>query len=187
MPDALAFDYEQAPTIAEFSESDAFVRGLMGPFGSGKSSGCVIELIKGASRQRPDSKGIKHAMFAVIRNTYPQLKDTTIRTVKDWLPPHLFGTWFETDHRMMVTRLDPTMHIELIFRALDRPEHVSNLLSLHTAPIADDGRWPSIAAWNFLVGVHDLAALFGRPGQGHQGYTLRRRGSKLHEGQYRPS
>ena len=156
MPDALAFDYEQAPTIAEFSESDAFVRGLMGPFGSGKSSGCVIELIKGASRQRPDSKGIKHARFAVIRNTYPQLKDTTIRTVKDWLPPHLFGTWFETDHRMMVTRLDPTMHIELIFRALDRPEHVSNLLSLElTGAWVNEARevpWAIIEALQGRVG-----------------------------------
>jgi hypothetical protein len=45
------YSYASVPTIKRFSQSRAFVRGLMGPFGSGKSSGCVIELVKWGKRQ----------------------------------------------------------------------------------------------------------------------------------------
>ena len=40
------YSYASVPTIKRFSQSRAFIRGLMGPFGSGKSSGRVIELVK---------------------------------------------------------------------------------------------------------------------------------------------
>jgi hypothetical protein len=43
--------YASVPTIRRFSQSRAFIRGLMGSFGSGKSSGCVIELVKLAKRR----------------------------------------------------------------------------------------------------------------------------------------
>ena len=46
------YSYASVPTIKRFSQSRAFIRGLMGPFGSGKSSGCVIELVKLAKRNR---------------------------------------------------------------------------------------------------------------------------------------
>jgi hypothetical protein len=50
------YSYDSVPTIKRFSLSRAFIRGLMGPFGSGKSSGCVIELVKlaqaSAARER---------------------------------------------------------------------------------------------------------------------------------------
>ena len=45
------YSYASVPTIKRFSDSRSFIRGLMGPFGSGKSSGCVIELVKWAKRQ----------------------------------------------------------------------------------------------------------------------------------------
>ncbi|MBZ0158406.1 MAG: hypothetical protein K8I29_19585 [Alphaproteobacteria bacterium] len=61
--------------------------------------------------------------------TYPQLKDTTIRTVLDWLPPTIFGNHRVADHEYVITGFKDC-HIELMFRALDKPEHVSNLLSL---------------------------------------------------------
>ena len=61
--------------------------------------------------------------------TYKQLSDTTIRTVHDWLPPAVFGEWMVTNHNYIITKF-PGVHIELFFRALDRPEHVSNLLSM---------------------------------------------------------
>ena len=51
----------------------------MGPFGSGKSSGCVIELVKLAKRQHLVN-GKRRARIACIRNTYKQLEDTTIKT-----------------------------------------------------------------------------------------------------------
>ena len=129
MPD-IVYSYGPVPTIKKFSDSNKFIRGLMGPFGSGKSSGCVIEIIKRAAAQAPGQDGIRRTRWAVIRNTYPQLRDTTIKTFHNWLPPAWFGEWRSADHDYIINKLAPDLHIEVMFRALDRPEHVANLLSL---------------------------------------------------------
>lgn len=125
----IEYSYASVPTIKEFSKSDKFIRGLMGPFGSGKSSGCVIEIVRRGHRQEPGSDGIRRTRFAVIRNTYQQLKDTTIKTFHDWLPPEHFGRHYKQDHRYVINRF-PNVEIEILFRALDRPDQVDNLLSL---------------------------------------------------------
>jgi hypothetical protein len=125
----ITFDYSAAPTIKRFSQSRKFLRGLMGPFGSGKSSGCCIELVQWGMRQHLIN-GKRRARFAVIRNTYGELHDTTIRTIHDWLPPSLFGNYMKSDGIYIIDRLDPELEIELLYRALDRPEHVAKLLSL---------------------------------------------------------
>ncbi|MDE1828254.1 MAG: hypothetical protein KGH65_03790 [Candidatus Micrarchaeota archaeon] len=100
----------------------------MGPFGSGKSSGCVVELIKLAHRQPIQADGVRRSRFAVIRNSYIQLRDTTIKTFHDWLPPELFGEWWKSEHNYYITKF-PGVYIEILFRALDRPDQVANLLS----------------------------------------------------------
>lgn len=125
----IRYSYRGVPTIKAFSESDRFIRGLMGPFGSGKSSGCVVEIIKRAHAQTPGRDGIRRTRWAVVRNTYQQLRDTTIKTFHHWLPPHVFGHWHKTDHDYRITAFDG-LDIEVLFRALDRPDHVGNLLSL---------------------------------------------------------
>jgi len=123
------FNYSDVPTIRKFALSNKRVRCLMGPFSSGKSSGCVIELIKLAQNQEPGPDGIRRTRFVVVRNSYRQLLDTTIKTFHDWFPPKLFGEWRVTDHTYFITKF-PGVHIEIMFRALDRPDQVSNLLSL---------------------------------------------------------
>jgi len=122
------YSYASVPTVKRFSQSQAFIRGLMGPFGSGKSSGCVMELVKLASRQ-PLMNGKRRARFACIRNTYTQLSDTTIKTFLYWLPDRVFGTYNKGDHVYHLNQLED-LDVEILFRALDRPEHVANLLSL---------------------------------------------------------
>jgi hypothetical protein len=124
------FDYAHVPTIGRFSNSDAFIRALIGPFGSGKSSGCVVEFPYRAGMQAPSpADGVKRTRWAVVRNTYRQLEDTTIRTFHQWLPPGYFGRWYSTDHRYVVKAF-PGVEFEVLFRALDKPDHVKNLLSL---------------------------------------------------------
>jgi hypothetical protein len=166
----IVYRYDSVPTIKRFSESEQFIRGLMGPFGSGKSSGCVIELVKLAAMQPKGVDGKRRARFAAIRNTYPQLNDTTIKTVHDWLPPHSFGTYLSANHRYIIDRMAPDLHIEILFRALDRPEHVANLLSLElTAAWVNEARevpWAVIQALQGRVGRFPAAKDGGcvRPG-----------------------
>ena len=151
----IVYDYTHSPTVKKFSVSDKFIRGLMGPFGSGKSSGCVIELVKWGAKQT-SINGKRRSRFAVIRNTYPQLRDTTVKTFHDWVPPHFFGSWNKTEFTYLITGLDADLEIEIMFRALDRPEHVSNLLSLElTGAWVNEARevpWAVIQALQGRVG-----------------------------------
>jgi hypothetical protein len=96
---------------------------------SGKSSACVMEIIRRGHEQKPSPDGIRRSRWAVVRNSYGQLKDTTIKTFHDWFPPKLFGEYRVTDHMYIITKF-PGVHLEVLFRALDRPDQVSNLLSL---------------------------------------------------------
>jgi hypothetical protein len=149
----IVFDYADAPTIKRFSEDRHFIRGLMGPFGSGKSSGCVMELVKIAAAQHKQADGKKRSRFAVIRNTYPQLRDTTVRTFHDWLPPMYFGQWKSSEHIYIIDRLDPEIEMEVWFRALDKPEHVANLLSAEfTAAWVNEAREVPYAVIKALMG-----------------------------------
>jgi hypothetical protein len=128
----------------------------MGPFGSGKSSGCAIELVKWGMRQAIQADGKRRARFAVIRNTYGELEDTTIRTVHEWLPPSAFGTYIKSEHKYVIDRLDPALEIELLYRALDRPEHVAKLLSLElTGAWINEAREVPFAIFKALQGRVD--------------------------------
>ena len=159
----IEFDYRDAPTIRRFSECDKFLRGLMGPFGSGKSSGCVVEIVSRAHAQAPGPDGIRRSRWGVIRNTYPQLRDTTIKTVHQWLPPPLFGRWNKTEHTYLITGFRG-VEIEILFRALDRPDQVDNLLSLELT-----GAWVNEARevpWTIIQALQGRVGRYPAPKDG---------------------
>ena len=156
----ITYSYKHVPTVKRFSQSDKFLRGLMGPFGSGKSSGCVTEIVKRAMAQCPGPDGIRRTRWAVIRNTYQQLRDTSLKTVMQWLPEVHFGKWVAQDHAYFVNKFD-NAEIEILFRALDRPDQVDNLLSLElTGAWVNEAReipWTIIQALQGRVGRYPAA------------------------------
>jgi hypothetical protein len=151
----IRYSYKNVPTIRKFSECDDFLRGLMGPFGSGKSSGCVTEIVARALKQKAGQDGVRRSRWGVIRNSYPQLRDTTIKTVHQWLPPAHFGDYKIADHSYLVKAFEG-VELEILFRALDRPDQVSNLLSLElTGAWVNEARevpWTIIEALQGRVG-----------------------------------
>lgn len=147
------YSYAHVPTIQRFSDSRKFIRGLMGPFGSGKSSGCVMEIAQWAGRQHL-CNGRKRSRFAVVRNTFPQLNDTTIKTWLEWFPDSYFGKYNKTEHTYFLKMGD--IECEILFRALDRPEHVANLLSLElTGAWLNEAREIPFVIFNTLKGRVD--------------------------------
>ena len=64
---AIEIDYTPTPVVKEFMGSDAKMRVLMGPVGSGKSVGCSFEVVRRASEQEPDERGIRKSRFAIVR------------------------------------------------------------------------------------------------------------------------
>lgn len=125
--------YNPPPTLARFHLSEAFVRGIMGPVGSGKSTGCCAEVMSRACEQAPGHDGVRRSRFAVARNTYRELADTTVRTWLDWFDETTFGKFNITsmEHALSFRLEDGTsVDCEVMFRALDRPDDVKKLLSL---------------------------------------------------------
>ena len=86
-------NYIAPRTVSGFMQSDARRRVIMGPFGSGKSSGCVIEITRRAMMQKRGRDGFRRSRWAIVRNTMPQLRDTTMKTWFEWFPDGTIGHW----------------------------------------------------------------------------------------------
>jgi hypothetical protein len=156
------------PTIEAFLDDYSFVTIIRGPWGSGKSVACITKLFEIASRQKA-IRGVRKTRWAVVRNTYAELRDTTIKTWLDWFPEDLYGDMVKQrpyTHRIKVPGAPDakgkptTVEMEVIFVALDDENDRKKLLSLELTgvwvneareiikPIIDDiigrtGRYPS--------------------------------------------
>ena len=79
----LDLDFSSSPTVWKFLSDNSFFRGLMGPVGSGKSYASAAEVMLRAVKQPVSPKdGVRYTRFVVVRNSYPELRTTTIKT---WL------------------------------------------------------------------------------------------------------
>ena len=131
------FEYRpDGNTLKRFLLSTSFVRGLRGPIGSGKSVTCAVEVMRRTLEEWPKDKtkppsdrNPRRARWAVIRNTAPELKTTTIKTWLDWYPEEVYGAFnWSPPYTHHITRFG--IDLEVIFLALDRPDDVKKLLSL---------------------------------------------------------
>jgi hypothetical protein len=78
--------YNAPPTIQRFMhDSTSEVRLLMGPYGSGKTTANLMELIRRACGEFPNAQGIRQTRFAVVRNTSGQLRQTVLPEIEKWL------------------------------------------------------------------------------------------------------
>lgn len=123
--------YNASSTCAEFHADNHYFRGIRGPVGSGKSSACMWELMIRAHAQEP-WEGVRRTRFIIIRNTYPELKQSTIKTWQYWFPEAICPLTFDTPIRGKMIRPladGTTVDMEVIFMAVDSPEDVQKLLS----------------------------------------------------------
>lgn len=126
---ALDINYTPPFTGEKFMKSDAKMRVLMGPVGSGKSVTCSFEIVRRAALQEPDqTTGKRRTRAAIVRETARQLQDTTIKTFLDWFPPGVCGRYMRTTKTYFFEVGD--IECEIMFRALDDADDVANLNSL---------------------------------------------------------
>lgn len=102
---------------------------VRGPIGSGTSSCSCIKIYMLAMEQRLGVDGIRRSRWGIVRNTYPELKATTIRTWTDWFKEHLYGPILWEKPARHVIRLGD-MELEVFFIALDVAEDVRKMRSL---------------------------------------------------------
>ena len=95
---------------------------------SGKTTADFMKLVRMATLQAPMSDGIRRTKTVVVRNTAPQLVDTTIPSFMLWFKPGQAGDWSVTNKRFLLKFSD--VEAEVLFRPLDTAEDVARVLSL---------------------------------------------------------
>lgn len=129
----ITVDYTAPPTGEKFMQSDAKVRLILGPVGSGKSTVCVSELFRRCAEMPHANDGFRRSRWAIVRNTNQQLKTTTFATWKQWYPPGPFGVWKESEKTFFLNVGD--IKAEILFLPLDTPDDAQRLLSLELTGI----------------------------------------------------
>jgi hypothetical protein len=116
-------------TATEFHLDKSPIRALMGPVGCGKSVACCMEIFRIMCSQEPGKDGFRRTKAVCIRNTYPELVTTTIKTWKMLFPTPQTGR---------VVHGSPTIHYfewqdiraEVIFMSLGCLDDIKKLKSL---------------------------------------------------------
>lgn len=121
--------YQAGKTAAKLHASGAFVRGIRGPIGSGKSVACVMELFGRGLRQKKGPDGWRRSRWGIVRQTYPELKSTTIKTFQAWLGALCVFRW-ESPITAVLRIPEQQVEMEFVFVAVERPQDVGKLLSL---------------------------------------------------------
>lgn len=135
-------DYTPPPTVKEFIKhyrpAELFMDWVIGPVGSGKTTGIFFKLIYMAGLQAPSTiDGIRRTRAVIVRNTAPQLKDTTLKSFDYWFKDGQAGKWFATEKNFVLRFGD--VECEVLFRPLDTPDDVQRVLSLEvTFAILDE-------------------------------------------------
>lgn len=122
--------YNPIPTICAFHRSNTMFRCIVGPVGSAKTSAATWEIVFYLSAYLKQNYGIDSTRWAILRNTYPELETSTMRTVFEWFPDGLFGKYRVQKRVYPISWDHPEcgiLNIELDFLACDRPDDQKKL------------------------------------------------------------
>lgn len=149
-------------------KSDAFGRIITGPVGSGKTTACIIELLRRSTAQAPGADGTRYTRHAIVRQTLKQLKDTVLKDCQTWLAG--LGEFRVSENTFHLRFGD--VKSEWIFIPLEDADDQARLLSMQLtgawlseciemnfdvlAPISGRiGRYPSgqrgVSTWNGII------------------------------------
>ncbi len=127
-------NYTAGPTAAKFHASRKIVRGFMGPVGNGKSVACIMEMLRISMEQWPNNKRVRKTRWAIVRNTLPELRTTTLKTWKAWIPerfsPVVMNPMITTTLIQPIKHDNTFIEMEVFFVALDKPDDVEKLLGM---------------------------------------------------------
>ena len=116
--------------LSEYLVDRRHVSIIRGPIGSGTSScSCIKIAMLAAEQNKSPLDGIRRSRWAVIRNNYPALRNTTVRTWLDWFPENLYGR-FNWGKPMSHVMKWADVECEIIFLALDDEADIAKLRSL---------------------------------------------------------
>lgn len=156
----MLIDYHPVRTARKFHVDRSFVRGIMGPIGSGKSVACCMEILLRALQQAPGRDGVRRSRWAIVRNTATSIESTTYKTCRDWIRPEFcrYQGRPKTGHAQFPHVDGKTwVDLELLFIGLDRPDDVQKIFSLELT-----GAWINEAKWLPKMIIDALRGRLGR-------------------------
>lgn len=114
--------------IRDYRPEELFYSWIVGPVGSGKTTALFMKLCYLATKQQASPDGIKRTRAVIVRNTMPQLKDTTLVSWGYWFKEGQAGEWNATD-KIFTLRFGDC-EVLVMFRPLDTADDVERVLSL---------------------------------------------------------
>lgn len=102
---------------------------------SGKSVGCIWEIYMRAMQQAKAPDGKRYTRWVIVRNTYADLRDTTIASWDSWFPEEIFGNRLMGLPPYKQTIEFNDVHMEVLFMALNDDKDIRKLLSLEPTGI----------------------------------------------------
>lgn len=130
------FDFIAGTKVADFVTSNRPVDVLQGPLGSGKTKALCVRIMRHAQEQVPSPiDAVRRTRFAMVRNTMPDLRRTTIRTWLETFAEASYGRFTYgavMQHRIRFGDVETTVD----FLSLDKDEDVRKLRSTEYTGIA---------------------------------------------------
>jgi len=147
--------YTAPPTISKMMLDDKHeVRLIVGPYGSGKTTGNVMELARRMLEEHPDAQGVRRTRFVVVRNTAQQLRQSALEDIRKWLQPIMNYKVTDSTIQFRFHHQDyGKIESDWLLIPLDKPEDQQRLLSLNlTAGWVSEFREVPISIFEALLG-----------------------------------
>jgi phage terminase large subunit len=130
--------YIPTETALKFHQSNEFVRGIKGAYGSGKTTAMIADILLRTCKMPTAPNGKRYARWAIIRNTYGELESTTYVSWMAWFGN--LGNVQRNKKPILTVRHEfnddvGTVELEVIFLALDSESDVRKLKSLEVCGV----------------------------------------------------
>ncbi len=145
-------------------KTEALGKLIAGPVGSGKTVGCIFDLLTWACAQPPGSDGLRYSRFAIVRQTLSQLLMTVKKDIETWLKG---GVEWKVSEKTFYLNIGD-VRSEWILIPLEDPEDQQRLLSMQLT-----GAWMSEAIEMDVDLVPPLMGRCGRYPYGENGLCAR--------------
>lgn len=128
-------DFTASPTLGRAFMDQSYFVGVEGPPGSGKTIWSIAKLLSYALQQEPGPDNVRRTRWAVIRNTYPDLKSTTIQSWQaimkpEFTTPVVYSSPIQWHYKRPPAQGQPGLDVLVYFLALDNASDVRKLKSL---------------------------------------------------------
>jgi phage terminase large subunit len=126
--DEIEHRYNPVPTVEKFHLHPGQMRCIVGPVGSGKTTGATWDVCRFIPEFLAQHWGYKKSRWVIVRNTYDELIDTTQATVFEWFD---WGNY--RVQRKILTLFHHDLggyEVEILFRSCDNPKDVKKFKSL---------------------------------------------------------